>query len=316
MNAETRVLHPAAPYDFSQALAYLQTWTAATFERVDGNTYRRALRVAGQDLLLVVRSFGSATQPALTLDVHGDGVTAAAADRAAQIVRRVFALDQDPAPFHAMAARDPVLAPIVACYPTMRPVTIPELYETLIWAVLGQQINVAFARALKLRLVELCGRAVPLDGTIYPLMPRPEDVATLDPAELLARQYSRQKARYVIELSQAVANGDLDLEALRSLPPEDAIAELTRFRGIGRWTAEYVLMRGIGHPDSIPAGDVSLHLLIGNAYLGRRASEAEVRDVAARWAPWRGWATFFIWMERQMGRRSGIRDREAGTGAR
>jgi DNA-3-methyladenine glycosylase II len=313
MRVITRELRPAAPYDFSLALAYLRTWTASTFERVDGDTYRRALRIDGQDVLLVARSAGSVAQPALALDVHGDRVTGATADRAARVVGRVFALDHDPAAFHALAASDPVLAPFADACRAMRPVTIPELYETLIWAVLGQQINVAFARALKLRLVELCGRTLTVDGATYPLMPRPDDVAVLDPAALLARQYSRQKARYVVELSQAVAGGELDLEALRVLPPEDAIAELTRFRGIGRWTAEYVLMRGLGHPDAIPAGDVSLQLLIGTACLGRRAGEAEVREIAARWAPWRGWAAFFIWMERQMGRGIGIGDQGRGT---
>ena len=183
----------------------------------------------------------------------------------------------------------------------MRPVVIPDLYETLIWAILGQQINVGFARRLKERLVETAGHSIEIDGASYPLLPRPEEVAEIDPAALLALQFSRQKAAYVIGVSQEIAAGRLDLNALASLPDDEAIAELIRLRGVGRWTAEYLLMRGLGRTDVIPAGDVSLQLLIGTAALGRRANEAELREIADRWRPWRAWATFFVWMSRQFG---------------
>jgi DNA-3-methyladenine glycosylase II len=303
---QTRELTTVPPYDFPMALEYLRTWTAATFESIDAETgtYRRALRVNGQDVLLTLRSTGTVRAPRLLLEVRSDRevVLPATADQAAEIIRRILSLDIDPAEFHALADTDPALGPIVAPYVGMRPVLIPDLYETLVWAVLGQQINVAFARTLKLRMIELAGRELEIDGVRYPLMPLPDVVAALDPAELLARQYSRQKASYLIGLSQAVAGGDLDLEAIRTMSQDDAIAELTRQRGIGRWTAEYVLMRGVGDRDAIPAGDVSLHLLVGGAAIGRRVTEPELREIAERWRPWRGWVMFFVWMAHQFGR--------------
>jgi DNA-3-methyladenine glycosylase II len=299
MNRQPRIIEPVGAFDFDRALAYLRTWTAATFERVDSaGTYRRALRLDGHDVLLSVRA-GERGQ--LLLEVTAAVVDDRTLDAAAAVVRRVFALDHDPAPFLALAASDPALAPPSARLAGLRPVTIPDLYETLLWAVIGQQINVAFARALKLRLVELCGRALTVDGVRYPLLPLPEDVATLDPAALVERQFSRQKIAYVIGLSEAIAGGELDLPAVCALPAEEAIAELTRYKGVGRWTAEYVLMRGAGHPDVLPAGDVSLQLLIGTALLGHRATEAELREATARWSPWRGWAAFSFWAARQFG---------------
>jgi DNA-3-methyladenine glycosylase II len=299
MNRQPRIIEPVGAFDFDRALAYLRTWKAATFERVDAaGTYRRALRLDGHDVLLSVRA-GERGQ--LLLEVTGDALADATLGAAERVVRRVFALDHDPAPFLALSAGDPALAPLAALLAGLRPVAIPDLYETLLWAILGQQINVTFARALKLRLVELCGRAIAVDSARYPLLPLPEDVAALDPAELVERQFSRQKAAYVIGLSEAVATGDLDLAAVTRLPAEEAIAELTRYKGVGRWTAEYVLMRGAGHPDVLPAGDVSLQLLIGTALLGRRAIEAELREATARWSPWRGWAAFSFWAARQFG---------------
>jgi DNA-3-methyladenine glycosylase II len=80
------------------------------------------------------------------------------------------------------------------------------------------------------------------------------------------------------------------------MPSDEAIKELTALRGVGRWTAEYVLMRGLGHPDVIPAADVGLQSAIGRAYgLGRKATEPEVRTLAEQWVPRRSHAAFAWW---------------------
>ena len=80
------------------------------------------------------------------------------------------------------------------------------------------------------------------------------------------------------------------------MPSDQAIRELTALRGVGRWTAEYVLMRGLGHPDVIPAADVGLQSAIGRAYgLGRKATEPEVRMLAEQWVPRRSHAAFAWW---------------------
>jgi DNA-3-methyladenine glycosylase II len=291
---QTRTIAPESSFAFDAALRYLAGWTAATFEDVDLPTlrYRRGLHLHGQDVLLTVQPDVAAR---LRLDVGGDCVTPDIVEAAERVIVRTFSLDTDPSPFLAIAQQDPALGTLVEAAPGLRPVTFPDPFEALIWAVLGQQINVAFARRLKQRLIELCGRTMTLNGSSYQLMPTPDAIAALDPNTLLERQYSRQKASYVIGLAQAVASGELVLEQLRSSPADDAIAELTRFRGIGRWTAEYLLMRAFGHTDAIPAGDVSLQLLIGTATLGRRVNEAELRAVTTRWSPWQGWAAFYFW---------------------
>ena len=302
INPEPRELTPTAPYALERALAYLRASPSAILERVDPaeRTYRRALSLGGRDVLLVVRSVGTTEAPRLTLEARGEDVRPETLAAAEALVRRLFALDEDPAPFLALADADPVLGELVQKHPGLRPVLIPDPFEALLWAVVGQQITVAFARKLKLALADLCGRGLRIDGEDYPLFPRPEDLAALAPAALAARQFSRQKTEYVLGLARAVASGELNFETLRALPPEEAIAALTRFRGIGRWTAEYVLMRGLGARDSLPAADLGLRAVVGQAYgLGRKATEPELREIAERWAGWRGWAAFYWWHKRQ-----------------
>ncbi len=306
IGAYRRELVPTAPYAFDLALAYLRSSPSAILERVDeaSATYRRALTVAGRDALLVITSVGTVEAPRLILEVRGalggDGASClAAAERKA---RALFALDEDPAAFLALHAVDPVFGALLRRFHGLRPVLIADPFEALIWGVIGQQVNVAFARKLKLTLVGLWGRRLCIDGVEYPLLPAPADLAGLDPAVLMAHQFSRQKASYVVGLAQAVTTGELDFEALRGLPHEEAIAALTRFRGVGRWTAEYVLMRGLGERDSIPAADLGLRAIVGRAYrLGRKATEAELRGLAERWAGWRGWAAFHWWHALQTG---------------
>lgn len=296
-----RGIRPTGVLNFPLALTYVNSWTASTLERIDlvAGTWQRALMLDGHDLLITV---GPSTTPdALILEIAGPYVSPDLLDRAEREVRRIFALDTDPAEFAALAWADDILRPIVTPYEGMRPIVVADLYESLVWAILGQQINVGFARRLKDRLVETSGHELVVDDVRYPLLPRPEVVAALDPAVLLGQQFSRQKTAYVIGVSEEIASGRLDLHELASLPDDEAIDELIRLRGVGRWTAEYVLMRGMGRADVIPAGDVSLQLLIGTAATGARVREPELRAIAERWRPWRSWATFFVWMSRQFG---------------
>lgn len=295
-------LHPHAPYDFAWALTYLRTSPSAVLEEVSADGwYTRALTLGKQDVVLRLRSVGSVARPRLALDVWGTAVdqhTMAAAERQ---VRRVFLLDDDPGPFHAMAAGDSVLGGLVEQFPGMRPILIATPYEALTWAIIGQQISVGFARKLKQTLVQLCGRSVTIGERVYPMLPRPDDVAALNPVLLRAHSFSQQKAAYLVRISQAIVTGELDLPALTSLPFDDAVAALTRFKGIGRWTAEYVLMRGLGTRDSIPAADLGLRAIMGRAYgLGRHATEAEVRAYAEQWVGWRSWAAFTWWLALQL----------------
>ncbi len=267
---------------------------------LEQGTYRRALRLDGADLILTLRATGIVTNPGIELRVGAQTLTPEIVESARRHVSRVFLLDVDPFPFFAVLERDPVLGSIARDLPGVRPLLVADPYEALIFAIVGQQVNIAFARRMKLALIERFGERVRIDDREVLMLPTPERIAALDPAELLALQFSRQKASYLLDLSQSIARGALDLTGIGALPFGEAVAELIRYRGVGRWTAEYVLMRGLGAADSIPAGDLGLRKIIGFAYgLDRTASEAEVREIAESWAGWRGWAAFLWWLELQ-----------------
>jgi DNA-3-methyladenine glycosylase II len=292
----TTTLQPVPPYDFGQVLLHLRTSASAILERIGDTAYARALHIAGQDVVLELRSQGTTLEPRLALRVSGAAVDDAVMAAAVAQVERIFHLTVDPAPFQAMLAGDPVFAAQLAPFAGLRPVIMATPYESLLWAIIGQQVNVAFAAKQKRALIALAGRTLELDGVTYDLLPDPAAVAALDPQALRDRQFSRSKANYVIAASAAIAAGALDLPSLREAPFADAVQQLTQIKGIGRWTAECVLMRGLGMQDSLPAGDIALRNVIGRSYgLDHQATEAEVRALAEQWVGWRGWAAFYWW---------------------
>jgi 3-methyladenine DNA glycosylase/8-oxoguanine DNA glycosylase len=281
----------AAPFRLSYARDYFRRFPAACVERTDAVSYVRALDAASA---MRVEAAGSTTAPALRIRVwrvDGRAPTAAEVAVAVATARRAFAAD-DPLP---PAPGDAVLAGLASRWPGLRPARFPDPFECLCWAILGQQITVAFAARLKRTLLERYGHRGP-DG--LPLFPAPADLAAADPEELRAAQFSRQKIRYLL----AVAQDPPDWAAIARLPAEEAIAALTALPGIGRWTAEYVLMRSLGFREVIPAADAGLKRAVGIAYgLGRRATEAEVRERAAGWPGFAAYAAFHWWYALQQG---------------
>lgn len=285
-----RTVAVAEPFRLDLALRYLATSPSTVAEVVDAASYERALRAPGGPV--VVRAVGAAE--GLKVSVSGPGAGAAALEEGLSWVRAVFSLDAPVPPIEA--TNDPVMAERLARYRGLRILTIPDPFEALVWAILGQQINVAFAARLKRVLIEHYGDAVDVDGRRFWLFPPAERLVDVTPELLRPLQISRQKALYIREL----ARSDLDLAALSALPDDEVIERLVRIKGIGRWTAEYLLLRGFGRTDAIPAGDMGLRAIVGGLYgFGRNATEAEVRQLAERWAPWRGYAAFYLWFALQ-----------------
>jgi AraC family transcriptional regulator of adaptative response / DNA-3-methyladenine glycosylase II len=167
---------------------------------------------------------------------------------------RMLGLRCDVTGFEHRAERDPKMAALVAARPGLRLPLTPNAFEGLCWAIIGQQINVSFASALRRELLMLAGEEI--DG--MRAHPVPERVAALDAADLARRRYSRAKAEYLIGAARAVTTGALAPETMSEGSAVAAERNLIDIHGIGQWTARYTLMRGAGFADCAPIGDVAL----------------------------------------------------------
>lgn len=207
---------------------------------------------------------------------------------------RILGLESDSAPFELSLRSDPKLALLVAGREGLRIPQTPIVFEALVWAIAGQQVNLAFAYRLRRTLIELTGR--PIAGGLR-THPTPEVVAALDYGALTARQFSRSKAAYLIDTSRKIADGGLDIESFPSREASEVHAELLATRGIGEWTANYVMMRGCNFEDCVPAGDTGLSSGL-QQFLGlnHRPDAKETMELMKRFAPHRSLATFHLWM--------------------
>lgn len=303
------VISAREPFDFHRTLRFILSPPALLNGRrfeplldhlVQGE-YRRTAEVHGQPMLYGVSEAQLESRghllPALKVRILQGNRDAAVESTVADLVRRQFSTDLDLKPFERLAAADPALSKLVRYFRGMRIPQAPTVYETLISAILEQQVNLSFAHQVKKALVEAYGAKLEFDRRRYNVFPQPAALAIATPRELRRLQVSGPKARYIIALSRAVLDGSIDLEGLRDLEPFRAHERLLREKGVGPWTAQYVGLRSLGHLDCLPAADVGLQKVIQRLYgLRKLPSAARVEVMARPWAGWRSYATFYLWL--------------------
>jgi 3-methyladenine DNA glycosylase/8-oxoguanine DNA glycosylase len=277
-------------YRMEDVLAYHGRDPLSLSEGVSGRTLLKALRVDGADLL-VEMAFRDRD---VKVRVHGGGE--ADPVRMGLLHRRVarmLGLGLDPAPFEGFLTSDPAFLELVTPRRGLRIPLTADVWESLVWAILGQQVNLAFAYTLRRRLTELCGGTVEGGRKAHP---GPRAVAELDPADLLPHQFSRGKAEYLVNAAREVVSGNLPLETFPLGTATSAEARLSAMRGIGPWTTHYVMMRGCGFGDCVPLGDAGLTAALQRHFnLDHRPDVKETARLMAPFAPHRSLATFHLW---------------------
>jgi DNA-3-methyladenine glycosylase II len=283
-------------YRVADVLAFHGRDPERVAEQVDADGLRKGVLLGGVPTLLDIRFEGSTAHCCVTFDGL---VTPVLEVQAHEALLNVLGLRIDPAAFGAAVQDDPWLGPVVARQPGLRIVQSATIFEALTWAIIGQQINLTFAIALRRTLIQLAGRAHSSGLWCYP---EALDVARLDIGELTGRKFSNAKAETILRVARMMVDGSLVLE--RHAGVEDisgsASAEvgetLLAIKGIGPWTVNYVLLRGYGYPDCSLEGDVAvraaLHKLSGSV---ARPTVAEAERMLARYAPHRTMAAAYLW---------------------
>ncbi|MDB6167972.1 MAG: transcriptional regulator, AraC family [Verrucomicrobia bacterium] len=266
-------------------------------EKLDGDLYQCAVQLAGGPALLkLALSPRSVAVSAVPAGAHESTPAASFLPEVHALVIGLLGLDQDAAAF-ARLARKLGLARLVAGRPELRISQTPSVFDGLLWSIIGQQINFAFACLMKRRLVERAGTRL-ADGLYAP--PTPASVAALEPADLLPLQFSRQKADYVISTARLILRGELDLTALKTMSATRAERTLLAIRGLGPWSVNYLMMRALGFPDCVPLGDTGVTSgLKALLKLEERPDLDGTRRLMAMFSPYRSLATGHLWQLNQ-----------------
>lgn len=299
------LVRPREPFSFAHTLRFILSPPALLnarpfaplLDHFEEGEYRRVAEIGGDLVLYGVAEERRGKRTALRIRILAGPSGAATRGALQALVERQFSTDLDLSPFYRQVESDPVLSKLARHFCGMRIPQSASVYETLVSAILEQQVNLTFAHQVKKALIETCRDRIEFAGRFYNAFPPPAALAIATPRELRRLQISGPKARYLISLSRAVLDGSLDLEGLRTLEPEVACAKLRAHKGVGPWTAQYVGLRALGQLDCLPAADVGLQKAIQRFYgLRQPPTVARVERIARPWKGWRSYATFYLWL--------------------
>lgn len=208
-----------------------------------------------------------------------------------------FDLDRDLTPFYALLQKDNDLAFMATAYHGLRLMSIPDLFESLCWSIIGQQINLTFAYKCKRALVEKYSQSVQYQGENYYLFPTPNVAANFTVEELRNLQFSRQKSTYIIGIAQLFVNQKINKKRLLELTDEAAIEkELIKIKGVGAWTANYAMMKCLKTPNALPYGDVGLYnALHAIKDFPKRPSREQLDAFFAPFENWKAYLVHYLW---------------------
>lgn len=276
-------------YCFAAQLALLQKYPADLLCQIEGTRLRRAVRTGDEPVLLDI--CGEADEVCVEIQ---PAVSPEQGEKVRRYVTEWLDLDADIRPFYALAEKDRLLGPLVKRYRGLYRIGIPDLFEALAWSVIGQQINLSFAYTLKRRLITTFGKYAGEDCWLFPA---PETIAGLTPDELLPLQFSRRKAEYLIAIAAATVSGTLTKEFLAAMPGiAERKAYLCSFRGIGEWTADYVLLKSLREATAFPAGDAGLQNAVKAALaLPAKPVAGDLRRMAENWQGCEAYAVIYLW---------------------
>ncbi|MDF1507337.1 DNA-3-methyladenine glycosylase 2 [Robertmurraya sp. DFI.2.37] len=286
-------IYPPSNFNFQECLLFLGRSDKEVTHQIKDDHLYKLIKVDEEVILLNISYFPHVIKVEFPMGTPSNSKLKGAVS----YIWEWFDLDKPLEEFYKMARTDKILLPLIDRYNGLRIIGIPELFEALTWAIIGQQINLTFAYTLKKRFVEHFGESYEINGYTYWLFPDVSAVALLQVEDLRALQFTARKAEYVIGIAKLIAAGQLSKESLLQTEDSQEIYErLLDIRGVGAWTADYVMMKCFHHSSAFPLADVGLHQALKKQLaLERKPTIEEIEEMAMNWKGWQAYATFYLW---------------------
>ncbi|QGG50844.1 DNA-3-methyladenine glycosylase family protein [Lysinibacillus pakistanensis] len=286
-------IYPPKEFNTEECLIFLKRSNQEVLHRIKDGYLFKLLKINGLPILCQIKLQSNSIKVEFPMHVPSER----SHEEIAQYIWAWFDLEKDLSSFYEMAKEDSILKPLVQNYYGLRIIGMPDLFEALVWAISGQQINLTFAYSLKRRFVEQFGESVMFKGETYWLFPLPERISTIQVDDLRQLQFTHRKSEYIIDIAKMMAIGQLSKEKLLIKATYDEMKKcLVSIRGVGAWTADYVLMKCLLQPESFPIADVGLHnALKRQLALNQKPTIEEITSYAMHWTGWQAYATFYLW---------------------
>jgi len=294
---------PLPPFDFDLSASIFREGDKQ-IRKYDNGRYWQVIRVENKLVLVTVVSIGSVDAPRLRVELKSNGeISATDRQTVEEAIGSSLNLGLDLEAFYKEVKNDRVMSSIVGKLRGLKSPTTPTVFESLVSSIIEQQISLSVAHSMERKVVKAFGDALAVNGRAYYAFPTAERLASVTIEQLRQYGLSSRKAEYIIGAAKSITEGALDLEGLKELEDTSAVIDrLLKMRGIGTWTAEMTVLRGMHRMEKLPADDIGLRRCIAHYYgKDRRISADEARQIARKWGKWKGLAAFYLIIAEHLG---------------
>jgi DNA-3-methyladenine glycosylase II len=247
---------------------------------------------------------GTVDNPRLFAELKSDReLTQEDMEKAEEAISVLFNLNFDLSSFYAQVKDDKIMVYLTQKLLGLKSPTTQTVFEALVDSIVEQQISLKVANSMEKKLIKKFGDTLRLEGEVYYAYPTPQKLASTSNEELRQCGLSQRKAEYIKSVSTLITEGKLNLEKLKNYDDADEIIrELDKVRGVGVWTAELTMLRGMQRLEALPADDLGLRRVISHFYCGGKViTSAQARQIAKNWGRWKGLAAYYLIVAEMLG---------------
>ncbi len=290
------ILKPVAPFDFLQSLEFLSDFTPMKNEQeVKSASLTKAVEINGKPVGFEVSSLGTVENPKLKFVAYSetnfnDEIENLLIDR----INFFLSLQDDLNEFYKIAKTDQCFSPVIKRFYGHKQVKFLTPFEIACWAILTQRIPMSFARKMKEQITRKFGGHIKISDVDYYTFPEPSKLASCATEELLEVVPNKRKVEYLSEVVEAFS--DVDEQWLRKGSYDEVLEWLKGIKGIGDWSANFVMIRGLGRMEKISLVETDLALDAGRVYTGKDQpmTNAEVCNLAEKYGDWKGYWAYYL----------------------
>ena len=294
-------IRPQPPFRLDFTVWALRRQPHNRIDRWDGKTYKRIFVVDGAPLLVEVSQEGPAQKPGLSVFFSGGRIVSEERTKRAiaSLLKKVLGTSENLKGFYQLARKNAKINLLANSFIGLKPPCYPSLFEALVNAFACQQLSLAVRITLLNRLSEAYGAPIKDRGELVHDFPGPEDLAGAKLSDLRELGFSSNKALAITALTQSVLRNEVDLAGLAGMNEQEAVDVLRKIRGVGRWSAEYVLLRGLRRLSIFPGDDVGAQNNLQKFFsLKERPDYENIQRIMLRWKPYGGFVYFHFLLQK------------------
>jgi DNA-3-methyladenine glycosylase II len=300
---DIRNISPTPPFNFDLSASIFSSGNKQ-FRKYENGKLWQVIKVDHKLILVIMQSSGTVEKPEMSIDmISNKGLSNVDREMAGEVISHLFNLKLDLELFYTHVRNDKIMSRLSQQLRGLKNLTTPTIFEALVSSIIEQQISSIAARSIKGNVIKTFGENLKVNNEIYYAFPAPKRLAQAKIEQLRKCGLSLKKTQYVLDISSSILERRLNLD--KFLEYEDAneiIRELDRIPGIGIWTAELTMLRGMQRLDVIPADDLNLRRCVSHYYYEDKQIHGEdVRRIAERWGKWKGLASYYLTIAIRLG---------------